>query len=644
MKRIFFLMSIVFVVVLFGGMGNGFAKTSTEGSERNDTLKDIIEIIMPSATLKYGEELSGMPERKSNILFSDVPETHWAFKFINSMVEKKVLNGYPDGLFRPNREITRAEFSRIIMGAAGIEPKKVDATSFDDIVPSDWFAPFVESARDYLTGYLRADGKLVFKPQDLALREDITIAVVKLKGYDTKFADRSILEAMFLDYDSISEIAKDYVAIAVENGLISGFPDSTFRAQDTLTRAEASTILYRAFLFGNENKVLINYDVNSKINGETHFNATDEKNQSPPVTESKKVENSENIEKEKGFVVETLVGGNGFGQLDGNSIIARIGNVWSMVLDENDDIYFLDSFNQDYKGTGSMQQFSTGSWDIRNEDVDYDSQKVRVFDKDTLEVETLLRPRHDFFSKITDEDTGKTRHYNSFNGYKLVSDNNNGKVYLSGKYTANSNSDNPDYRGILFEIKPNFKESVTDKSFNHLFGTNDMAIINPNGSIVYSKMNNAKYIDLYRLTPNGTSTLYASVASHSFWHANGMDGIISEGKLFLLPFKRSDVESQRGAFLETYDMATGKLQRVESFEGDYSSVKAYNGDFYVSKGGNIYKITVDGERSLYVDAQKLLVTDMLPVTTMELMNFDSKGNILFFDPVNYAIRRININS
>lgn len=58
----------------------------------------------------------------------------------------------------------------------------------------------------------------------------------------------------FRDVDSISNYAKGYVAVAVKNNLISGFEDKTFKGQATLTRAEAATLLYRAFQHGNADK------------------------------------------------------------------------------------------------------------------------------------------------------------------------------------------------------------------------------------------------------------------------------------------------------------------------------------------------------------------------------------------------------
>ena len=81
------------------------------------------------------------------------------------------------------------------------------------------------------------------------------MAMVKLKGYDLSNVDFSYL-SNFTDTDSISNNIKQYVAVAVEKGLISGFEDNTFRGQATITRAEAATLLWRAFQYGNDNKVV----------------------------------------------------------------------------------------------------------------------------------------------------------------------------------------------------------------------------------------------------------------------------------------------------------------------------------------------------------------------------------------------------
>lgn len=189
-----------------------------------------------AALPEYGEEWQNAPEKTPYVSFTDLPTTHWAYKYIAEMVNRKVIDGYPDHKFRPENTITRAEFAKIMVTASGIQPNKVNYSSFSDIPATNWASPFVEAVKDYMSGYRTANGQYIFNPSAPAFREDITVALVKLKGYDmSRLPDQSTIQAMFKDYDGISESAKNYVAIAVENGLVSGFPDETFRPQATVS-------------------------------------------------------------------------------------------------------------------------------------------------------------------------------------------------------------------------------------------------------------------------------------------------------------------------------------------------------------------------------------------------------------------------
>ena len=53
--------------------------------------------------------------------FSDLPEGHWAYESINEMMEKGILNGYPDGTFLPSKNVTRAEFAKILVLSLELE-------------------------------------------------------------------------------------------------------------------------------------------------------------------------------------------------------------------------------------------------------------------------------------------------------------------------------------------------------------------------------------------------------------------------------------------------------------------------------------------------------------------------------------------
>ena len=206
------------------------------------------------SAVEYGEEYQYQPTKIYSQKFEDVPKTHWAFDYIAEMTERGVLNGYPDGRFYPENNITRAEFAKIMTVASGMSIDMSDTdTIYDDISDDDWFAPYARCAQDYLNGFGNGSG-LYFRPNQLAVREDIVVAIVKLKGYSIFGADVSMLSTMFSDSSSISMLAKKYVAIAIERGIISGYEDGTFRGQSSISRAEAAAILWRAFQYGDDNK------------------------------------------------------------------------------------------------------------------------------------------------------------------------------------------------------------------------------------------------------------------------------------------------------------------------------------------------------------------------------------------------------
>jgi hypothetical protein len=187
--------------------------------------------------------------------FDDVPPSHWAFASIEELVERKAINGYPDGNFYPEKTVSREEFAKIMVVAAGMTAAPAESSTYADVPLTYWASPYIETARPYMTAY-RNQGQLYFYPTAGALREDIAVAVVKMKGLDTRGADASMLEAMFTDLSSISEAALPYVALAVEQGIVTGYTDRIFRGQGTITRGEAAAMLWRAFQKGSGDQVI----------------------------------------------------------------------------------------------------------------------------------------------------------------------------------------------------------------------------------------------------------------------------------------------------------------------------------------------------------------------------------------------------
>lgn len=215
--------------------------------------------LVSASVVDYGNELTNAPSKSYTQTFSDVPTSYWAFSYIGEMVERGVLNGYPDGRFYPDNNVSRAEFAKIITVAAGLSVDYSYYTDYVDVLgdpDNAWAAPYIETAKYYLSGY-NIYGETYYLPAYSALREDIAVAMVKLKGYSTLGYDLNMLKTMFSNWESISSSAQPYVAIAVERGLISGYEDGTFGGQQGITRAEAATLLWRAYQYGNDNKVFV---------------------------------------------------------------------------------------------------------------------------------------------------------------------------------------------------------------------------------------------------------------------------------------------------------------------------------------------------------------------------------------------------
>jgi len=187
--------------------------------------------------------------------FSDLPSNHWAYDVVNEMVDNGAMVGYPDGTFKPENLVTRAEFAAMLVKTLKIK-ESGNAIVFKDVEGVHWGEEYIELASPFLTGYI-TNGEYYFKPNEAALREDAAVALVKAKGFvkgDVKILNR------FNDKEDISENLAEYVASAVEQGLMSGYPEGDFRPKQSLTRAEIAALfnkIYKAEKEYNEEEKIV---------------------------------------------------------------------------------------------------------------------------------------------------------------------------------------------------------------------------------------------------------------------------------------------------------------------------------------------------------------------------------------------------
>jgi len=167
----------------------------------------------------------------------------WAYEAVEELAAKGVLNGVGEGLFAPNKAVTRAEFIKMLVGALEIETDETADIVFEDVEAGSWYAPFVGAAfrQELVTGY--EDNS--FKPNAVLNRQEMTAMVVRaveLSVDETVTADA--LE--FADKTKVQTWAAPAVNAAVDTGLVNGVGNGRFAPLGTATRAQAAVIIWRA--------------------------------------------------------------------------------------------------------------------------------------------------------------------------------------------------------------------------------------------------------------------------------------------------------------------------------------------------------------------------------------------------------------
>ncbi|MDQ2086343.1 S-layer homology domain-containing protein [Herbivorax sp. ANBcel31] len=157
---------------------------------------------------------------------------HWAESEIQNWIERGFITGYDDDTFRPDSNITRAEFVTIANSLFGY--KDVGITSFNDVNSEDWFYEEIAKASEigYISGY--EDGTM--RPNNPITREEAMAIVCNILRREQSNSTVSL--AGFADSEDIADWSRGFVATAVEEGYISGYEDDTIRSGNPIRRAE----------------------------------------------------------------------------------------------------------------------------------------------------------------------------------------------------------------------------------------------------------------------------------------------------------------------------------------------------------------------------------------------------------------------
>lgn len=113
--------------------------------------------------------------------FVDLPAGHWAYEAVTSLAAAGIINGYPDGTFKPENSVTRAEFAKMVVYAMGQQDQVGPTTDqFQDVGRNHWANAVIKVAVD--KGYLRGRGAGVFAPGEEITGAEVIAVLVRAAG------------------------------------------------------------------------------------------------------------------------------------------------------------------------------------------------------------------------------------------------------------------------------------------------------------------------------------------------------------------------------------------------------------------------------------------------------------------------------
>ncbi len=164
---------------------------------------------------------------------------HWAEDKVRQLVDLGAITGYPDGTFKPENTITRAEFSAVICRALELEEMKGE--TFQD-VEGHWGEGWIES----LVSEGIIDSNIYgtsYQPDEPITRQEI--ALMTVNALDSNNTGEDLAQMPFEDLEKIGETFYQHVARSYSKGIVTGYPDNTFKPEGTATRAEATVMVTR---------------------------------------------------------------------------------------------------------------------------------------------------------------------------------------------------------------------------------------------------------------------------------------------------------------------------------------------------------------------------------------------------------------
>lgn len=188
--------------------------------------------------------------------FPDVPNGYWAACDIDKLAMNDVVVGYPDGYFKPNRNISRAEFATMLVKGFNLNCDMHTTSMFKDVPTSNWANPAIAKAVDenLMMGY--PNGK--FEPNKNVTRAEALTTIAKGMTCDIDECKANEILSKYSDGASVPNWARIPVAKSLSSGALKDSPTpNMILPNKDASRADVASMMQTV-------RVALGYDTNPK--------------------------------------------------------------------------------------------------------------------------------------------------------------------------------------------------------------------------------------------------------------------------------------------------------------------------------------------------------------------------------------------
>lgn len=201
-------------------------------------------------------------------IFPDVPVSHPHYQAISYLKDRLIINGYPDGLFRPDGVVTRAEILKIAANGAGIATNSfaTQNTSFPDVANDHPLKQFINWAQ--ATGAVKGYTDGTFRPEAVVTRGEAAKILLKINN----LTPDTPTNYYFLDTPQTLDLAP-YIYFSVAKNLVNA-NGNRFGTGIGMKRGDVAEMMYRILIIKQNNYAPFGGNTNQPTTAATPVVAT----------------------------------------------------------------------------------------------------------------------------------------------------------------------------------------------------------------------------------------------------------------------------------------------------------------------------------------------------------------------------------